>query len=405
MNTLQVNPIFKGLIPPLSNDEYEGLEQNILADGKVRDAIVVWQGFIVDGHNRYEIAKKHGLPFDTMGKEFEDEDATKLWIIDNQLGRRNVPPFVRIELAQLREPLVRAKAKEKQAEFHGNQYTSGLPQVTAEVQKANRADNETRNQVAKIAKVSHDTLTRAKKIMDKASPEILQDLREGKRSIHETERELRVGSKICESCGEEKPLSRFQNEGGKKCLDCKTKKQTAQTGDSSDENFNDNAIKGLQTQRINEQIPTDDIGEDDFEDDEGSDTADVSEVSTGEGFNSPTRPSNNNKPTASQLTFGSPRTKNPEDSKEHREDIRQIREDVKKMAEHSRTHKRTIEEFQQVFKANAEKLLTVLGHNIKFMDAETWADKNNKQIARGLIDDVVRAITNFKEEFFNGNHE
>ena len=103
MNTLKVNPVFKNLIPPLSKDEYEGLEQNILADGKVRDALTVWQGMIVDGHNRYEIAKKHNLPFATMDKAFENEDAAKLWIIDNQLGRRNVPPFVRIELALKRE--------------------------------------------------------------------------------------------------------------------------------------------------------------------------------------------------------------------------------------------------------------------------------------------------------------
>ena len=399
MDTLQVNPAFKSLIPPLSNEEYVGLEQNILADGKVRDAIVVWSGTVVDGHNRYEIAKKHGMSFDTMEKEFENENAAKLWIIDNQLGRRNVPPFVRIELAQLREPLIRAKAKEKQKTSTGGAKPQ-LVQVTAQAEPV-----KTRDEVAKIAKVSHDTLARAKKIMEKAPPEILQDLREGKRSIHETERELRVGSKTCESCGGEKPLSRFQNEGGKKCLDCKTYKQTVQAADSPDKNSKDNAVKTPQTQSNNKEMPADDADVDDFEDDEESGTADVPDAAgatTGEGFNSKTQPSN--KPTAAQLTFGSPCTGSPEGSKEYREDLRQIREDVKKMAERSRTHKRTIEEFQQVFKANAEKLLTVLEHNIKFMDAGTWTDENNKQIARDLIDDVVRAITNFKEEFFNGNH-
>ena len=377
MNTVQINPAFKNLIPPLSKEEYEGLEQNILADGKVRDALVLWQGTIVDGHNRYEIAEKHGLPYKITDMDFEDEDAVKLWIIDNQLGRRNIPPFARIELAQLREPMIRAKAKENMS-LGGGDKKSGFQVTGNPIDKVH-----THEQVAKIAKVSHDTYERAKKIMEKAPPEVLQDLREGKRSIHKTERELRVGSKICEVCGEEKPLSRFQNEGGKKCLDCKTKKFEATTAD--------NPVKIPEVEAVEspEIQGADEAGDDEYEE---NDTAYISE----EVAETPAQ--NTNKLSIAEIALGTGR-RSADDSKEYRDDLQKTRDNVKQMAEYSRNHKRTIEEFQQSFRANADNFVDSLEHQFKFMDAEIWAIPTNKQIACDLIDEMVQAISNFKEEF------
>ena len=58
---LRINPDFKKLIPELSSDEYAQLESNCIADG-IRDKVIIWDSFIVDGHNRYNIAEKHGFP-------------------------------------------------------------------------------------------------------------------------------------------------------------------------------------------------------------------------------------------------------------------------------------------------------------------------------------------------------
>ena len=59
LNALKIDPEFQGKIPPLTFEELNQLEANILRDGRIINPIIVWQGLIVDGHNRYTIAKKH----------------------------------------------------------------------------------------------------------------------------------------------------------------------------------------------------------------------------------------------------------------------------------------------------------------------------------------------------------
>lgn len=89
LRRLKTDEEFKHLIRPLRRKEFVQLEQNILADG-CRDPIVVWNDVIVDGHNRYEICMRHGIPFDTKDMEFECREAAIAWICANQLGRRNI---------------------------------------------------------------------------------------------------------------------------------------------------------------------------------------------------------------------------------------------------------------------------------------------------------------------------
>lgn len=67
---------FSRLIPPLSSDEFKQLEQNILADG-IREPLVLWGDVLIDGHNRYKIAQKHGLSFKTVQKDFPDETSAE----------------------------------------------------------------------------------------------------------------------------------------------------------------------------------------------------------------------------------------------------------------------------------------------------------------------------------------
>lgn len=110
---VKVNDTFKNLIPQLSTDEYSALEASILKEG-VREAIILWGDFIVDGHNRYEIATRHGLPFKTTGREFDSEDEVIIWMIDNQLARRNINDGIKYVLAdQKREALLRIGLKNK----------------------------------------------------------------------------------------------------------------------------------------------------------------------------------------------------------------------------------------------------------------------------------------------------
>lgn len=91
-----VDTEFAALIPPLAAEEREQLEANIAEHGGARDPIVVWgrEGklTILDGHNRYEICTRLGLPFDIHQLSFASREKAADWIDRNQLGRRNLSP-------------------------------------------------------------------------------------------------------------------------------------------------------------------------------------------------------------------------------------------------------------------------------------------------------------------------
>ena len=93
LSALKVDPEFQGKIPPLTFEELNQLEANILRDGRIINPIIVWEGLIVDGHNRFTIAKKHPeIPFTVHEKEFASRYEAIIWICKNQLGRRNLTP-------------------------------------------------------------------------------------------------------------------------------------------------------------------------------------------------------------------------------------------------------------------------------------------------------------------------
>src|SRR6059036_835799 len=104
-----VNEELKAYIDPLSAEEYEALERSLLAEG-CRDALVLWGDILVDGHNRYGLCLKHGLPFDTVqNTRFKSIDDVHLWMIDQHLGRRSVSDFQRGVLALRKKDILAAR--------------------------------------------------------------------------------------------------------------------------------------------------------------------------------------------------------------------------------------------------------------------------------------------------------
>ncbi len=93
MINLKIDPEFQNQIPPLTDDEYKQLEENILKEGKLLSPLIVWGNTLVDGHNRYAILQKHPeIYFSTMPLRFESREEVLAWICKNQLGRRNLSP-------------------------------------------------------------------------------------------------------------------------------------------------------------------------------------------------------------------------------------------------------------------------------------------------------------------------
>ena len=120
MINLKIDPEFQSQIPPLTDDEFKQLEENILKEGKLLSPLIVWNNTLVDGHNRYIILQKHPeICFSTMPLRFANREEALAWICKNQLGRRNLSP------EQKRYLLGKQYESEKKAEkiFHGNQYT------------------------------------------------------------------------------------------------------------------------------------------------------------------------------------------------------------------------------------------------------------------------------------------
>jgi hypothetical protein len=181
--TLNIEKEYQALIPPLSVEEFAQLESNILSDG-CRDSIVTWEETIIDGHNRYAICKKHGIDFKIITMEFDDRSHAREWIIRNQFGRRNLPPYVRVELALELESTIAARAKEN---LHTS--TGGIhPQPC---QKSDNPAIDTKREIASIAGVSHDTVAKVKTIKALASDETKDKLAKGEISINKAYQETK----------------------------------------------------------------------------------------------------------------------------------------------------------------------------------------------------------------------
>jgi len=185
---LEIDAEFASLIPPLSAEEYMQLEENLLAEG-CRDALVVWNGVLIDGHNRYGICQKHGLEFKVYSHEFSGREDALRFIILNQFGRRNLSVGNRCLLALKLEPLIAEKAARNwegtKLMGRGIQKKDMAPQKFAE-------PLETRKEVAKIAGVSHTTVDKVKRILEQGTPEQVARIRKGDKgnSVHAVYREV-----------------------------------------------------------------------------------------------------------------------------------------------------------------------------------------------------------------------
>jgi hypothetical protein len=90
---LRIDCEFQSLIPPLSKGEKAALQASILEEGCL-NPLVVWakKKLLIDGHNRYSICTAHSIPYQTVEMSFDSRNAVKVWMIGNQLGRRNLTP-------------------------------------------------------------------------------------------------------------------------------------------------------------------------------------------------------------------------------------------------------------------------------------------------------------------------
>jgi N6-adenosine-specific RNA methylase IME4 len=185
---IKVKEEFKQLIPPLTKEEFKQLEDNCMKDG-IREKIITWNGFIIDGHNRFEIATKWGLDYQTESKRFDSENDVKEWMINNQFGRRNLSNYQRSVLALELESVFseRAKVKEMERKTTFQKY-----------EKSNIEPINTVKEISKVANVSHDTIAKVKKIEAVATPEVKAQLSTGEVSINQVYQDIKKEEKKAE---------------------------------------------------------------------------------------------------------------------------------------------------------------------------------------------------------------
>ena len=176
---LIIDPEFKNSIPPLSDEEYNLLKDSITHEG-CRDSLIIWKGknILLDGHNRRNILIGLSVQeVNVIEKDFAERNDARIWIIENQFGRRNISKFDRCVLALKLEDFYKAKAKE-------NLKTSTGGVNPRPLQKSVKAEKiDTQKELAKIAGVSHDTISKVKKIEESGDPETREKIRKGDLSI------------------------------------------------------------------------------------------------------------------------------------------------------------------------------------------------------------------------------
>jgi hypothetical protein len=193
---------FKSLIPVLSPEEKSQLEKNLISEG-CRDPLVIWKGYniLLDGHNRYEICVKNGINYELIEIELPNREEAHLWMMRNQLGRRNLQPEA---LSYFRGKLQAAVKKKIKNPTGKNQYSEVKCKSCT---KADSLQNEEENQFSKNIDTGEN---------------LAQELKVSRRTIYNDAKYAKAVDQITELVGSEIRPKILAKTTGKKL----TKKKT-----------------------------------------------------------------------------------------------------------------------------------------------------------------------------------
>ena len=171
--TIRIDQEFQRYIHPLIATEQEALENSLSFEG-CRDALVVWkeEGILIDGHHRKAICDARGIDYRIVELSFPDRSAAFVWMIDNQLSRRNITPITRVELIRHKREILIEKARERQSSGQGGVL---LPGNFPEGNKG-----EVRDQLGEEAGIGGQTFEALETVLDKGVEELIDSVRSGR---------------------------------------------------------------------------------------------------------------------------------------------------------------------------------------------------------------------------------
>ena len=192
----EIDNQFKSLVRELSPEERQKLEDSLLAEG-CRDHLAVWKGknILLDGYNRLEICEKHDIDYYIVEIELPDRDHAILWILENQLGRRNLSKGQQavmcagvVKAISDIEKKERARKAGKAGGKHRPKDLSSEAETTPKLK--DKSKTRTRAAVAKEHNVPENTIRDVIKI-EKSAPDIFEEIKEGKTSVREANKKIK----------------------------------------------------------------------------------------------------------------------------------------------------------------------------------------------------------------------
>ena len=242
MHKLTTDPEFESLFEDLAQEELSTLESSIDRNGCI-EAVCEWNGVIVDGHNRYRICWKLNKPFPVRMMHFANRNEAILWMIERQLGRRNVPPYKRSELLRMQKALLAAQAEKRklagkkadESETIMSRNQDEERNLEALMPQGQKETGRTREKFAEMVGVSDGTMRKIDYIDRDGDEETKKKLRRNEMSINkafvETIRKKHEGkTQVCERCGKEKRFEDFPLRPGKShfetvCKECEAERK------------------------------------------------------------------------------------------------------------------------------------------------------------------------------------
>jgi len=103
---LKIDPEFRDKIPPMPEEDFKGLREDILRDGYVRDPLVVWkeENILLDGHHRWRVIQENpdvlNDKFTVDYKSFKNRWEAIAWICANQIHKHNMTEIQKEKLLQ-----------------------------------------------------------------------------------------------------------------------------------------------------------------------------------------------------------------------------------------------------------------------------------------------------------------
>ena len=192
---LKINPELQAVVAPLTTEEYAQLRDNIQKDGLL-EPITLWaeeSGTILDGHNRYAICQELGIGFRTKALSFLGIEAAKLWILEHQVGRRNLTDDQRAviwnDIREQRAAVSRAAAIVKARDA----------KVLPVEDNASPTEPKPRTMEAVVAesKIPERMLRKAQKLK-KTNPELYERVRSGTIALREASKPKKNDKRFAE---------------------------------------------------------------------------------------------------------------------------------------------------------------------------------------------------------------